>query len=112
MNGLNGGRINIASCSLGAAQACLEQSVAYTGERRQFGKPLSANQSVQFTLADMATDLTASRHMVRLAARQLDLKNPCVRVRVRMRPVQRLFFLSFGPPANNRKELAQPVRHG
>ncbi len=76
MNGLNGGRINIASCSLGAAQACLEQAVAYTGDRKQFGKALAANQSVQFTLADMATALAASRQMVRFAARQLDAKNP------------------------------------
>ncbi len=78
MNGLNGGRLNIASCSLGAAQACLEQSVAYTSDRKQFNKPLVANQSVQFTLADMATDLTASRQIVRFAAKQLDEKNPCV----------------------------------
>ncbi|MBU0806564.1 MAG: isobutyryl-CoA dehydrogenase [Gammaproteobacteria bacterium] len=72
MKGLDGGRINIASCSLGAAQAALEQSLRYVEERKQFGKPLSDFQSVQFKLADMLTDLTASRQMVRLAAHKLD----------------------------------------
>lgn len=72
MKGLDGGRINIASCSLGAAQAALEQSLRYVEERKQFGKPLSDFQSLQFKLADMLTDLTASRQMVRLAAHKLD----------------------------------------
>ncbi len=72
MKGLDGGRINIASCSLGAAQAALEQSLRYVEERKQFGKPLSGFQSLQFKLADMLTDLTASRQMVRLAAHKLD----------------------------------------
>ena len=72
MKGLDGGRINIASCSLGAAQAALEQSLRYVDERKQFGKPLSEFQALQFKLADMLTDLTASRQMVRLAAHKLD----------------------------------------
>ncbi|MDH1261948.1 isobutyryl-CoA dehydrogenase [Pseudomonas sp. GD03944] len=72
MKGLDGGRINIASCSLGAAQAALEQSLRYAEERKQFGKPLSDFQALQFKLADMLTDLTASRQMVRLAAHKLD----------------------------------------
>ncbi|MGG2397609.1 isobutyryl-CoA dehydrogenase [Pseudomonas sp. SH1-B] len=72
MKGLDGGRINIASCSLGAAQAALEQSLRYVEERKQFGKALSEFQALQFKLADMLTDLTASRQMVRLAAHKLD----------------------------------------
>jgi alkylation response protein AidB-like acyl-CoA dehydrogenase len=72
MKGLDGGRINIASCSLGAAQAALQQSLRYVEERKQFGKPLSEFQALQFKLADMLTDLTASRQMVRLAAHKLD----------------------------------------
>lgn len=72
MKGLDGGRLNIASCSLGAAQAALEQSLRYVEERKQFGKPLSEFQALQFKLADMLTDLTASRQMVRLAAHKLD----------------------------------------
>ena len=72
MKGLDGGRLNIASCSLGAAQAALQQSLRYVEERKQFGKPLSEFQALQFKLADMLTDLTASRQMVRLAAHRLD----------------------------------------
>ncbi len=72
MKGLDGGRLNIASCSLGAAQAALEQSLRYVAERKQFGKPLAEFQALQFKLADMLTDLTASRQMVRLAAHKLD----------------------------------------
>ncbi|VEE14856.1 acyl-CoA dehydrogenase family protein [Ectopseudomonas mendocina] len=72
MRGLDGGRLNIASCSLGAAQAALEQSLRYVEERKQFGKALSQFQALQFKLADMLTDLTASRQMVRLAAHKLD----------------------------------------
>src|SRR5690606_3352441 len=72
MKGLDGGRLNIASCSLGAAQAALEQSLRYVEERKQFGKALAEFQALQFKLADMLTDLTASRQMVRLAAHKLD----------------------------------------
>lgn len=72
MRGLVGGRVNIASCSLGAAQACLEHSVRYTKERKQFERPLAEFQNTQFKLADMATDLVASRLMVRRTASMID----------------------------------------
>jgi alkylation response protein AidB-like acyl-CoA dehydrogenase len=72
MKGLDGGRINIAACSLGAARACLEKAVAYTKERRQFGRPLAAFQNTRFKLADMATELEAARLMVWRAAAKLD----------------------------------------
>ena len=76
MRGLDGGRINIASCSLGAAQAALEQTRRYLGERQQFGRPLAEFQALQFRLADMLTALVASRQMVRLAADRLDRAHP------------------------------------
>lgn len=72
MRGLDGGRINIASCSLGAAHSALNQSLAYVQERQQFGQAIAEFQSVQFKLADMATQLVASQQMVRLAAWKLD----------------------------------------
>ena len=76
MKGLDGGRINIASCSLGTAQAALNQSQAYMLERKQFGKTLASFQALQFKLADMLTELIAARQMVRLAAVKLDSKDP------------------------------------
>ena len=76
MNGLNGGRINIASCSLGTAQASLKHAQEYMLERKQFGKPLAAFQALQFKIADMATELIAARQLVRLAAFKLDEKDP------------------------------------
>jgi len=72
MKGLDGGRINIATCSVGAAQAALTQTQQYMQEREQFGKPLAAFQALQFRLADMLTETVASRHMVHLAAAKLD----------------------------------------
>jgi alkylation response protein AidB-like acyl-CoA dehydrogenase len=69
------GRINIASCSLGGAQATLEQTVTYTQDRKQFGHAVADNQAVQFRFAEMATTLTSSRQLLRLAAKELDLKN-------------------------------------
>jgi len=72
MKGLDGGRLNIAACSLGAAQAALDAARRYLRERRQFGKPLSAFQALQFKLADMASELVAARQMVHTAARKLD----------------------------------------
>ncbi len=68
MKGLDGGRINIATCSVGAAQGALDAAQRYMHERRQFGKPLAEFQALQFKLADMATELGAARQMVRLAA--------------------------------------------
>jgi len=72
MKGLDGGRINIASCSLGTAQAALEASQRYMNEREQFGKPIANFQALQFKLSTMATELVAARQMVRLAATKLD----------------------------------------
>ncbi|SFB35526.1 hypothetical protein SAMN04515620_14916 [Collimonas sp. OK607] len=72
MRGLDGGRINIATCSIGAAQAALDAARFYMGERRQFGRKLADFQALQFKLADMATELVAARQMVRLAASKLD----------------------------------------
>jgi alkylation response protein AidB-like acyl-CoA dehydrogenase len=72
MAGLDGGRLNIASCSLGGARACLEASRAYLLERRQFGQRLADFQALQFKLADMATELDAARLMVHRAAASLD----------------------------------------
>ncbi|XP_020038808.2 isobutyryl-CoA dehydrogenase, mitochondrial isoform X1 [Castor canadensis] len=68
MKGLNGGRINVASCSLGAAHASVILARDYLKIRKQFGAPLASNQYLQFQLADMATRLVASRLMVRTAA--------------------------------------------
>ncbi|MCG9711755.1 acyl-CoA dehydrogenase family protein [Shewanella insulae] len=76
MKGLDGGRINIATCSVGTAQAALERAQQYMNERQQFGKPIAAFQALQFKLADMATELVAARQMVRLAAFKLDSGDP------------------------------------
>jgi len=76
MSGLNGGRINIASTSLGAAERCLDVSKDHTKVRKQFGMALSQMQHTQFQLAQMGTRLVASRAMVRNAARALDSKHP------------------------------------
>lgn len=72
MKGLDGGRINIATCSVGAAQGALNSAQRYLGERKQFGQALSQFQALQFKLADMATELVAARQMIRLAASKLD----------------------------------------
>jgi len=72
MRGLDGGRVNIGACSLGAARACLELAIDHLGARRQFGQPLAAFQGLQFRIADMATELEAARLMVRGAASALD----------------------------------------
>lgn len=76
MKGLDGGRLNIATCSIGAAQACINHTQAYMKERQQFGKPLAAFQALQFKLADMVTELVAARNMIRLAANKLDVNDP------------------------------------
>lgn len=72
MKGLDGGRLNIAACSLGAAQAALDAARRYMGERRQFGQRLADFQALQFKLADMAIQLVAARQMVHTAATKLD----------------------------------------
>jgi len=72
MKGLDGGRINIATCSIGAAQACINHTQEYMLERKQFGKAIASFQALQFKLADMVTELVAARQMIRLAASKLD----------------------------------------
>lgn len=76
MRGIDGGRINIATCSMGAAQAALDAARVYMGERQQFKTKLADFQALQFKLADMVTELVAARQMVRLAATKLDQKAP------------------------------------
>ncbi|OZI52800.1 acyl-CoA dehydrogenase family protein [Bordetella genomosp. 5] len=76
MKGLDGGRINIGTCSVGAAQGALDAARRYMDERRQFNRKLSEFQALQFKLADMATHLVAARQMVRLAACKLDAGSP------------------------------------
>jgi alkylation response protein AidB-like acyl-CoA dehydrogenase len=68
MMGLDGGRLNIGACSLGGAQRCLDEAVAYTKERKQFGTAIADFQNTQFMLADMATELEAARALLYLAA--------------------------------------------
>jgi hypothetical protein len=68
MAGLDGGRLNIAACSIGGAQFCLDRTIEYMRERKQFGSRLSDFQALRFRIADYATDLEASRLMVRRAA--------------------------------------------
>jgi hypothetical protein len=76
MIGLDGGRLNIAACSLGGASLALETAKAHLETRKQFGRPLKDFQALQFRLADMATDLEAARLMVRRAAAALDAGDP------------------------------------
>ena len=76
MMGLDGGRLNIAACSLGAAQAALDKATLYMHERSAFGKPIASFQALQFKLADMEIDLQAARTFLRQAAWKLDRKAP------------------------------------
>jgi alkylation response protein AidB-like acyl-CoA dehydrogenase len=76
MSGLDGGRINIGACSVGTARAALEEAKTYVKDRRQFGKAIADFQVTQFKLADMATELEASRLMIRSAANALDRRDP------------------------------------
>ncbi|MFS4474443.1 acyl-CoA dehydrogenase family protein [Chryseobacterium sp. T20] len=75
LKGLDGGRINIGTCSVGAAQGAINQARKYMHERLQFGKSLAQFQSLQFKIADMATELVAARQMVHLAAFKLDSRD-------------------------------------
>lgn len=72
MKGLDGGRLNIAACSLGGAQSALDKATQYVQERKAFGKPIASLQSIQFKLADMETELQAARIFLRQAAFKLD----------------------------------------
>jgi alkylation response protein AidB-like acyl-CoA dehydrogenase len=76
MKGLNGGRLNIAACSIGGAQAALDRTLAYTAQRKAFGKTIDQFQALQFRLADMATQLEAARALLHKAARRLDAGDP------------------------------------
>ncbi|RLP24343.1 isobutyryl-CoA dehydrogenase [Mesorhizobium sp. YM1C-6-2] len=74
MAGLDGGRLNIAACSLGGGQAALDKALAYTAERKAFGQKLNEFQALQFRLADMETELQAARLFLYAAASKLDAK--------------------------------------
>jgi alkylation response protein AidB-like acyl-CoA dehydrogenase len=76
MKGLNGGRLNIAACSLGGAQAAFDKAGAYVRERQAFGSPLLDEPTIRFTLADMATGLETSRMLLWRAASGLDNDDP------------------------------------
>jgi len=76
MKGLDGGRINIGACSIGAARACLEAARDHALDRKQFGRAIADFQAIQFKLADMATEIEAARLMIRQAAAKLDAADP------------------------------------
>ncbi|WP_448657948.1 acyl-CoA dehydrogenase family protein [Sphingomonas sp. CJ99] len=76
MMGLDGGRLNIGACSLGGAQRCLDESIAYVKDRKQFGQPIADFQNTQFMLADMATELEAARALLYLAAAKVTADAP------------------------------------
>jgi alkylation response protein AidB-like acyl-CoA dehydrogenase len=76
MMGLDGGRLNIGACSLGGAHRCLDEAIAYTKDRKQFGQAVADFQNTQFTLADMATDLEAARALLYLAAAKVTENAP------------------------------------
>jgi len=76
MKALDGGRINIAACSLGGARACIDAAKTHLNVRKQFGKPLAEFQALQFRIADMATEYEAARLMVHRAASALDARDP------------------------------------
>lgn len=76
MAGLDGGRLNIGACSLGGAQRCLDEAIAYVKTRAQFGRTIAEFQNTQFQLADMATDLEAARALLYLAAAKVSADAP------------------------------------
>lgn len=76
MAGLDGGRLNIGACSLGGAQRCLDEAIAYTQERKQFGNSIADFQNTQFMLADMATRVEGARALLYLAARKVTANAP------------------------------------
>jgi len=84
MSALNGGRLNIAACSIGGAQWALDRAVQYVHERAAFGEPLAEKQSILFAVADMRTDLQAARLMVRDGAQAVDEKAPDATMRCAM----------------------------
>jgi len=76
MAGLDGGRLNIGACSIGGAQRCLDEAIGYVKERRQFGKAIADFQNTQFMIADMATELEASRALLHIAAQKVSEDAP------------------------------------
>ena len=76
MMGLDGGRLNIGACSLGGAQRCLDEAIAYTRDRQQFGQRIADFQNTQFTLADMDTELQAARYLLYVAAAKVTANAP------------------------------------
>ncbi|RSV19914.1 acyl-CoA dehydrogenase [Sphingomonas sp. ABOLG] len=76
MMGLDGGRLNIGACSLGGAQRCLDEAIAYTKDRQQFGQRIADFQNTQFTLADMDTELQAARYLLYVAAAKVTANAP------------------------------------
>ncbi len=76
MMGLDGGRLNIGACSLGGAQRCLDEAIAYTKDRQQFGRPVADFQNTQFMLADMDTELQAARYLLYVAAAKVTANAP------------------------------------
>jgi alkylation response protein AidB-like acyl-CoA dehydrogenase len=84
MSALNGGRLNIAACSLGGSQWALDRAVQYVHERVAFGEPLAEKQSILFAVADMRTELQAARLMVRDGAQAVDEKAPDAAMRCAM----------------------------
>ena len=76
MNTLDGGRLGMAAQALGIAQGCLEEAVRYSKERKQFGKPICANQGISFMLADMATEIEAARQLIYSTAVRKDAGDP------------------------------------
>lgn len=84
MAALDGGRLNIAACSLGAAEAALEQTTTYLSDRKAFGKPLSNFQALRFQLADARIELAAASDLLRHAAWSFDLNQPDATTRIAM----------------------------
>jgi alkylation response protein AidB-like acyl-CoA dehydrogenase len=76
MMGLDGGRLNIGACSLGGAQRCLDEAIAYVKDRKQFGQAIADFQNTQFMLADMATELEAARALLYMAAAKVTANAP------------------------------------
>lgn len=76
MAGLDGGRLNIGACSLGGAQRCLDEAIAYVKDRKQFEQPLADFQNTQFRIAEMAAELEAARALLYLAAAKVTAGSP------------------------------------
>ena len=115
MAGLDGGRLNIAACSVGGAQAAFDKALGYMRERRAFGKALTEFQALQFRLADMATELEAARLFLYAAAAAYDRDEPDTTMRCAMAKRfahrHRLQGRERRPPAPRRLRLSLRVRH-